>query len=123
MFEYAKDRPIIFSTFQPDAAQLVRKLQSTYPVSTLYNPLFIAPFLGIFNTEILKRNQVLFLTNGGSEIYHDVRRNSLEEAVKHCLENGLQGIVSEVKAVFRNPAAVTKIKEAKLSLLTYGQLK
>lgn len=123
MFEYAKDRPIIFSTFQPDAAQLVRKLQSTYPVSTLYNPLFIAPFLGIFKTEILKRNQVLFLTNGGSETYHDVRRNSLEEAVKHCLENGLQGIVSEVKAVFRNPAAVTKIKEAKLSLMTYGQLK
>jgi hypothetical protein len=31
--DYAKDRPIIFSTFQPDAAVLVRKLQSTYPVS------------------------------------------------------------------------------------------
>jgi len=31
--DYAKDRPIIFSTFQPDAAILVRKLQSTYPVS------------------------------------------------------------------------------------------
>jgi len=31
--DYAKDRPIIFSTFQPDAVILVRKLQSTYPVS------------------------------------------------------------------------------------------
>lgn len=96
VFEYAKDRPIIFSSFHPDAVLLVRKLQSTYPV--------------------------FFLTNGGCEIYYDVRRNSLEEAIKVCLEGGLQGIVSEVKGVFRNPGAVTKIKEAKLSLLTYGKL-
>ncbi|KAF3973037.1 hypothetical protein ACB098_01G242100 [Castanea mollissima] len=96
VFEYANDRPIIFSSFQPDAALLVKKLQSTYPV--------------------------FFLTNGGTEIYYDVRRNSLEDAVKLCLEGGLDGIVSEVKGVFRNPGAVTKIKEAKLSLLTYGKL-
>lgn len=63
------------------------------------------------------------MTNGGTEIYYDVRRNSLEDAVKLCLEGGLEGIVSEVKGVFRNPSAVTKIKEAKLSLLTYGKLK
>lgn len=96
VLNYAKDRPIIFSSFQPDAALLVKKLQSTYPV--------------------------FFLTNGGTELYYDVRRNSLEEAVKLCLEGGLQGIVSEVKGVFRNPGALTKIKEAKLSLLTYGKL-
>lgn len=47
----------------------------------------------------------------------------MEDAVKLCLEGGLEGIVSEVKGVFRNPGAVTKIKEAKLSLLTYGKLK
>ncbi|XP_059669946.1 glycerophosphodiester phosphodiesterase GDPD1, chloroplastic-like [Cornus florida] len=96
VFEHAKDRPIIFSSFQPDAALLVKKLQSSYPV--------------------------FFLTNGGAEIYSDVRRNSLEEAIKVCLEGGLQGIVSEVKGIFRNPAAVTKIKASKLSLLTYGKL-
>ncbi|XP_010679972.2 glycerophosphodiester phosphodiesterase GDPD1, chloroplastic [Beta vulgaris subsp. vulgaris] len=96
VYEYAKDRPIIFSTFQPDAALLVRKLQRTYPV--------------------------YFLTNGGTEVYYDVRRNSLEEAIKLCLEGGLQGIVSEVKGVFRNPGAVSKIKDSKLSLLTYGSL-
>lgn len=33
VFEYARERPVIFSSFQPDAAQLVRKLQNTYPVS------------------------------------------------------------------------------------------
>ncbi|KAH1098489.1 hypothetical protein J1N35_015410 [Gossypium stocksii] len=96
VFENAKGRQILFSSFQPDAARLIRKLQSAYPV--------------------------YFLTNGGSEIYRDIRRNSLEEAIKLSLENGLQGIVSEVKAVFRNPGAVGRIKESKLSLMTYGQL-
>uniref|UniRef100_A0A0E0K0A8 glycerophosphodiester phosphodiesterase n=1 Tax=Oryza punctata TaxID=4537 RepID=A0A0E0K0A8_ORYPU len=86
VFEYAKDRPIIFSSFQPDAAQ------------------------------------VYFLTNGGTEIYADVRRNSLEEAIKLCLDSGMQGIVSEARGIFRHPAAVPKIKEANLSLLTYGTL-
>ncbi|KAF5443594.1 hypothetical protein F2P56_036139 [Juglans regia] len=94
--KYAQDRPIIFSSFQPDAAQLIRKLQTLYPV--------------------------FFLTNGGSQIYVDIRRNSLEEAIKVCLTGGLQGIVSEVRAIFRNPGAVTRIKESKLSLVTYGQL-
>nr|GMC97433.1 glycerophosphodiester phosphodiesterase GDPD1, chloroplastic-like [Ipomoea batatas] len=93
---HAKDRPIIFSSFHPDAALLVKKLQSVYPV--------------------------FFLTNGGTEIYDDVRRNSLEAAMKLCLEGGLEGIVSEVKGIFRNPAAVNKIKESDLSLLTYGKL-
>jgi len=96
IFENAKDRPVIFSTFQPDAALLVKKLQNTYPV--------------------------FFLTNGGNEIYYDVRRNSLEEAIKLCLDGGLQGIVSEVRGIFRNPGTVKKIKESKLSLLTYGKL-
>ncbi|CAL1413618.1 unnamed protein product [Linum trigynum] len=93
---HAGDRRIMFSSFQPDAAQLMRKLQQKYPV--------------------------FFLTNGGSEIYKDTRRNSLEEAINVCMEGGLQGIVSEVKAIFRNPGAIARIKEAKLSLVTYGQL-
>lgn len=67
--------------------------------------------------------QVFFLANGGSEIYTDTRRNSLDEAIKVCMEGGLQGIVSEVKAIFRNAEAVTKIKESKLSLISYGLLK
>ncbi|KAL2529223.1 Glycerophosphodiester phosphodiesterase GDPD1 [Forsythia ovata] len=96
VYENAKDRPIIFSSFQPDAALLVKKLQKTYPV--------------------------FFLTNGGNEIYYDVRRNSLEEAINLCLEGGLQGIVSEVRGIFRNPGTVKKIKESKLSLMTYGKL-
>ncbi|XP_072991428.1 glycerophosphodiester phosphodiesterase GDPD1, chloroplastic-like isoform X1 [Typha latifolia] len=97
VLQYANnDRPIIFSTFQPDAAKLMRKLQSIYPV--------------------------FFLTEGGTEIYDDVRRNSLDEAIELCLQSGLQGIVSEVRGVLKNPSAVPRIKECKLALLTYGQL-
>ncbi|KAK9108556.1 hypothetical protein Syun_024567 [Stephania yunnanensis] len=96
VFEYAKDRPIIFSSFQPDAVRIIKKLQDTYPV--------------------------FFLTNGGNETYADVRRNSVEDAIEWCLECGLQGIVSEVKGIFRNPAVIAKIKESSLSLMTYGQL-
>ncbi|CAN6270415.1 unnamed protein product [Urochloa humidicola] len=97
VFEHANGRPIIFSSFQPDAARLIRKLQDKYPV--------------------------YFLTNGGTQVYADPRRNSLEEAVKLCIAGGLQGIVSEVRAVLRQPSAVARIKqEAGLSLMTYGQL-
>jgi glycerophosphodiester phosphodiesterase len=129
VFEYAKDRPILFSSFQPDAAQLMRKLQGTYPVSELDtvvqacvepSVIYIASVSHVLWTLL---RQVYFLTNGGTELYADVRRNSLEEAVKLCLAGGLQGIVSEARGIFRHPAAVPKIKEANLSLLTYGTLK
>ncbi|RCV33352.1 hypothetical protein SETIT_7G077400v2 [Setaria italica] len=96
VFEHADGRPVIFSSFKPDAALLIRKLQDKYPV--------------------------YFLTNGGTQIYADPRRNSLEEAVRLCVAGSLQGIVSEVRAILRQPAAAAKIKEAGLSLMTYGQL-
>lgn len=67
--------------------------------------------------------QVFFLTNGGAQTYTDVRRGSLDEAIKVCMVGGLQGIVSEVKALFKNPGAIARIKECKLSLVTYGELK
>lgn len=89
-------RPVIFSTFQPDAARAIRRLQRDYPV--------------------------FFLTDGGLKIHGDERRNSLAAAARLCAENGLEGIVSEVRAVLRNPAEVGAIKEANLGLLTYGGL-
>jgi len=49
VFEYANDRPIIFSSFQPDAALLVKKLQSTYPVSTLLTLIISSMFVLYIN--------------------------------------------------------------------------
>ncbi|XXG90690.1 hypothetical protein AAC387_Pa12g2395 [Persea americana] len=34
-----------------------------------------------------------------------------------------EGMDSEVRAIIRNPGAISRIKEANLTLLTYGQLK
>lgn len=77
----------------------------------------------IFVITCYSLNQVFFLTEGGNEIFDDMRRNSLDEAIKLCLSSGLQGIVSDVRGVFRNPSAIARIKESSLALLTYGQLK
>ncbi|KAM0049972.1 putative glycerophosphodiester phosphodiesterase [Helianthus debilis subsp. tardiflorus] len=91
------ERPVLFSSFQPDVTLLMKKLQHQYPV--------------------------YFLTNGGNETYDDVRMNSLEEAKNLAISGGLDGIVLEVKGIFRNPSVVREIKESNLSLLTYGKLK
>ncbi|KAL0923357.1 hypothetical protein M5K25_007411 [Dendrobium thyrsiflorum] len=93
----ASGRQVIFSSFHPDAARIVKRMQGDCPV--------------------------YFLTDGSSRTKHDdARRNSLEAAVKLCVESGLEGIVSEVRAVLRDPTAVAGIKERNLRLLTYGQL-
>jgi glycerophosphodiester phosphodiesterase len=92
----ARDRPVFFSSFHPDAARMTRELQSLYPV--------------------------LFLTEGGTSEHHDARRNSLNDAIRVCLEYDLHGIVSEVRGVLKNPAAVVRAQESNLALLTYGQL-
>lgn len=82
----------------------------------------VTSFVSLFNF-LCCIDQIFFLTNGGSQIYKDVRRNSLEEAIKVCMSGGLQGIVSEVKAILRNPGTVSQIKESALAIITYGQLK
>ncbi|MFS7948220.1 putative glycerophosphodiester phosphodiesterase [Helianthus anomalus] len=72
------ERPVLFSSFQPDVALLMKKLQHQYPV--------------------------FFLTNGGNETYDDVRMNSLEEAKNLAISGGLDGVVLEVKGIFRKPS-------------------
>ncbi|ONM03364.1 glycerophosphodiester phosphodiesterase GDPD1, chloroplastic isoform X3 [Zea mays] len=96
VFEHARNRPVFFSSFHPDAAQMMRELQSLYPV--------------------------LFLTEGGTSKHHDPRRNSFDDAVRVCLEYDLHGIVSEARGVLKNPSAVARAQESNLALLTYGQL-
>ena len=96
--QYANGRKIYFSSFHPDAVQILRKKISAYPV--------------------------FFLTIGGG-IYEfpDPRRNSIEAAIEVCRKGNLQGIVSEVTAVLRNPACVALVKAEGLYFFTYGELK
>ncbi|XP_044960267.1 glycerophosphodiester phosphodiesterase GDPD2-like isoform X2 [Hordeum vulgare subsp. vulgare] len=96
VLQYAGNRPLFFSTFQPDAARIIRELQSVYPV--------------------------LFLTEGGTAKHDDRRRNSLDDAIQVCQEYDLHGVVSEVRGVLKNPSAIIKARESNLAILTYGQL-
>ncbi|XP_024373071.1 glycerophosphodiester phosphodiesterase GDPD2 isoform X2 [Physcomitrium patens] len=93
--QYANGRVIYFSSFHPDAVQIVRK-KTLYPV--------------------------FFLTDGGTYTYQDPRKNSIEAAIEICREGNLQGIVSEVKAVLHRPASVALVKAAGLYFFTYGEL-
>ncbi|KAI4387900.1 hypothetical protein MLD38_000288 [Melastoma candidum] len=98
---YADQRPVIFSSFHPHMVILVLNKITEHLDCSRFPKLF-------------------FLTDGRMEIFHDMRRNSLEEVIKVCTEGGLQGIISEVTAIFQNPVPISKIKESNLSLLTNG---
>lgn len=95
--QYANGRMIYFSSFHPDAVQILRQKMSVYPV--------------------------FFLTDGGSHLYKDPRRNSIEAAIQVCRNGNLQGIVSEVTAVLHDPASVALVKAEGLFFFTYGELK
>jgi len=93
----ANGRMIYFSSFHPDAVQILRQKFPVYPV--------------------------FFLTDGGNHLYKDERRNSIEAAIEVCRKGNLQGIVSEVTAVLQHPASVALVKAEGLFFFTYGELK
>lgn len=93
----ANGRMIYFSSFHPDAVHILRQKFPVYPV--------------------------FYLTDGGTYLYKDERRNSIEAAIEVCRKGGLQGIVTEVKAVLQNPSCVALVKDAGLFFFTYGELK
>ncbi|XP_024392244.1 glycerophosphodiester phosphodiesterase GDPD1, chloroplastic isoform X2 [Physcomitrium patens] len=94
--QHAKGRKVYYSSFNPDAVYLLRKEQSSYPV--------------------------FFLTDGGVNLFNDPRRNSIQAAVQVCEEGNLQGIVTEVGAILREPTLVSLVKQVGLWLFSYGVL-
>lgn len=99
--KYAKDRTVFFSSFDPDGAILLRREQRKYPV-------FMVTAGGQESTECIRAV--------------DPRRASVEAAVGVCLQHGLQGVVSEVLAILKNPQLAARVKSEGLSLFTYGDL-
>ena len=97
VFEEAKHRKLIFSSFDPDCATLLSLKQPRYPV--------------------------LFLTCGGTKHFADPRMNSLEAALRFALASRLQGVVAEVQSVLdRLDEAVNEFHSRGLYLFTYGDL-
>eukprot|EP00899_Mesostigma_viride_P016773 jgi/Mesvir1/25097/Mv21561-RA.1 len=101
-------RRLMFSSFCPDTCTLVRNACSPD---------------GMFPS--MAECPVFFLTEAGSRLFEDKRRNSLDAALRHVLENNLQGIVSYAEPLLadkgRAAAWVMDVKSRGLGLLTYGE--
>lgn len=95
-FEYAGDRPLYFSSFDPDVVWLLRRKQSRYPVFFLTE-----------GTPISKRI--------------DPRSHSLSAAVEYAAEAGLTGVVTDVRALLQHPDQVAAAHAHGLRFATYGE--
>ena len=91
----ARDRRVYFSSFDPDVCWLLAREQCQYAV--------------------------FLLTEAGTGMCPDPRRNSLRAAVQFASAHGLAGIVSECDCIVRSPRIVTAVLEAGLQLFTYGK--
>ncbi len=91
----ARDRRVYFSSFDPDICWLLAREQCQYAV--------------------------FLLTEAGTGMCPDPRRNSLRAAVQFAVAHGLAGIVSECDSIVRSPRIVTAVLEAGLQLFTYGK--
>ena len=84
-------------------------------------------FISSFHPEVClisSRNghPTFFLTTGGIEIISDSRCNSIEAAIKFCLDSSLLGIVSDSKPLLNNSSLIEAVLKANLKLATYGAL-
>lgn len=87
-------RRIVFSSFDPDAALLMRAIQGQYPV--------------------------MILTDGEPD-HVDPRRRSVAAAMELALQGGLCGVVSDVKAIIERPSDAADVRDSGLLLATYGE--
>ncbi|CAE7725519.1 GDE1 [Symbiodinium sp. KB8] len=91
----AKGRKVFFSSFDPDVCWLLAHKQAAFPV--------------------------LLLTEAGTALCADPRRNSLRAAVKFASAHSLAGVVSECDVAVRSPRVVASALGADLLLFTYGK--
>ena len=90
-------RNVIFSTFDPACAELLRLKQCKF--------------------------SVFFLTCGGSKIFKDPRMNSVEAALQFARATRLNGVVAEVSSIVENLDAIVESFHASgLYLFTYGDM-
>lgn len=95
VFEFAKDREIVFSSFDPDICVLLSRKQPRYPV--------------------------LFLTEMGTLVRSDPRCNSPAASVHFATSHLLQGLVCPASFLLKNPDVVELIKKSGLIVATWGR--
>ncbi|KAI8473547.1 MAG: PLC-like phosphodiesterase [Monoraphidium minutum] len=91
------ERPVVFSSFDPDVCRELRARQSRWPV--------------------------LFLSTGGVDAHADARRTSLAAALEVAVGYGLCGLILDSGALQANPGFVSAVAAAgrELRVYTYGQ--
>lgn len=95
IFTHAGNRPLYFSTFDPDLCMLLARKQRKYPV--------------------------FFLTEGkAGNRKDDPRCVTLSSAVQFAEKLGLTGIVSDSKPILNNLNIIKEIHNKNLLIFTYG---
>ncbi|CCX30608.1 Glycerophosphoryl diester phosphodiesterase family-domain-containing protein [Pyronema domesticum] len=96
VYDHARERNIIFSSFNPDVCLMLSFKQPSIPI--------------------------LFLTEGGTRALGDIRTTSLQEAVRFANRWNLLGIVSDAEPLVMCPRLIRVVKESGLVCVTYGTL-
>lgn len=96
VYDLGGNRPIIFSSFNPDICLLLSFKQPSIPI--------------------------LFLTDAGTSPVGDVRASSLQEAIRFASRWNLLGIVSAADPLVLCPRLVKVVKESGLVCVSYGTL-
>lgn len=94
VYDLARDRHIIFSSFNPDICLCLSYKQPNFPI--------------------------LFLTDAGDAPVGDVRASSLQEAIRFASRWNLLGIVSASKPFTNSPRLVRVVKQHGLVCVSYG---
>jgi len=94
IFDFAQDREIIISSFDPDICRMCALKQIKFPV--------------------------FFLTEAGALLFDDPRKNSVEEAIHFARSARLCGIVSESTPIIENPGLIRKAHDVGLLVFTWG---
>lgn len=96
VYDHAKGRDIIFSSFHPDVCVMLSLKQPSIPV--------------------------LFLTEAGTEKMADIRASSLQEAIRFASRWNLLGIVSACQPLITSPRLIRVVKESGLVCFSYGTM-
>lgn len=98
VFNHAKSERsfIYFSSFDPDICTMLSLKQPRYPV--------------------------FFLTQAGSKLYLDSRKNSIPQAIHFAKSISLLGLVVDAQPLLDDPGLIKLIKSSGLLLATYGSL-
>jgi glycerophosphodiester phosphodiesterase len=94
VYELAKTRHIIFSSFNPDICLCLNFKQPSIPI--------------------------MFLTDAGVEEVSDIRASSLQEAIRFASRWNLLGIVSNAIPFVNSPRLVKVVKQSGLVCVSYG---